>query len=487
MQVVTRFPPSPTGDLHIGGARTALFNWAFARHSGGTCLLRFEDTDRERSSTASETAILEALEWLGLDYDPVPGSAGIPRQTERLERYGEALGALLDSGAAYRCVCTPEEVEAMRERARAGGGKPGYDGRCREGGIGPAEERPFCVRLRVAADGPTRWQDLIAGASGEDASELDDFVLERTDGTPIYHLAVVVDDHDMGVTHVIRGREHMSSTPRQLLIYAALGWTPPEFAHVPLLVEPGGKKLSKRHASVSVTSYRERGYTPEAVVNYLGRLGWGHGDLEVFSAQDFARLFTLDGVGRSPSQVHDDKLDWLNKHYLKSLPLETLLRYLTPFLEREAGRALVVDGELERLIDLLRQRSTTLAQLAELARFYLRDDVETEPKAASKHLRADIGAPLHALVGELGALAHWDEAGLGAAFERVIADHGLELGKLAQPVRVAITGSTVSPGIYETLSILGRERSLARLTRALETLAKDADTPAADPVPPRAD
>ena len=254
MAVVTRFPPSPTGDLHIGGARTALFCWAFARHEGGRFVLRFEDTDRARSSQSSEEAMLEALGWLGLDFDPVPGPEPIPRQSERGDRYRAAVGELLASGDAYRCVCTPEEVDAMRAQARAEGRNPAYDGRCRDLAVGPADPRPSCVRLRVPADGATRWDDLIAGPSGQDSQEVDDFVLARTDGSPIYHLAVVVDDHEMGITHVIRGREHITSTSRQLLLYRALGFEPPLFAHVPLLVDAGGRKLSKREAAVSVLS-----------------------------------------------------------------------------------------------------------------------------------------------------------------------------------------------------------------------------------------
>ena len=469
MGVVTRYAPSPTGALHIGGARTALFNWAFARHEGGKFLLRIEDTDRVRSTAESEKLVLEALEWLGIRWDPAPGSQGIPHQSERGPRYREAIAELLARGHAYRCTCTPAEVEAMRERAKARGEKPRYDGTCRNRNVGPDSPLPFAIRLRVPESGGwTHWKDLIAGPSGEDAAELDDFVIARTDGSAIYHFAVVVDDHDLGITHVIRGREHMTSTPRQLLIYQGLGWEPPLFAHAPLLVEAGGKKLSKRAESVSVQSYRDRGFCPEAVLNYIARLGWGHGDLEIFSQDDLARLFTLEGVGQSPSQVHDDKLVWLSQHYLKTLPRELLLGHLQRFLDAEAGRPVAVDPGLARLVDLLRERSKTLVEMAALARFYLVDEITLEPKAAAKHLTRAIAEPLAALAGALEKVQSWDRASLEAAFRGVIEPRKLELGAVAQPVRVAVTGGTVSPPIFDTLEVLGRPRTLRRLANALK-------------------
>jgi glutamyl-tRNA synthetase len=470
---VTRYAPSPTGALHIGGARTALFNWAFARRSGGRFLLRIEDTDRARSTRESEAAVLEAFEWLGIDWNPAGGERGFPRQSERLERYREAVERLLALGHAYRCVCTPEEVEAMREKARAEGRRPRYDGTCRDRKLGPDETRPFCVRVRIPEDARTRWEDGIAGPSGQDSAELDDFVIARTDGTPIYHLAVVIDDHEMGITDVIRGREHMTSTPRQLVLYEALDWKPPRFAHVPLLVEPGGKKLSKRHESASVQSYRDRGFAPEAVLNFIARLGWGHGDLEVFDRDEFAHLFSLAGVGHSPSQVHDDKLLWLNQQHIKRLPAEQLVHHVLPFLEREAGRPVRVDAPLERLLDLLRERTRTFEEMARLARFLLVDEVEPDEKSARKHLSAGAAKPLAELCSELERATEWKEPQLRAAFDTVVERCGLDgLGKLAQPVRVALTGGPVSPGIFETLEIIGRERSLARLRAGAERAAK---------------
>ncbi|MFQ5697720.1 MAG: glutamate--tRNA ligase [Myxococcota bacterium] len=475
MTVVTRYAPSPTGALHIGGARTALFNWAYARRHGGRYLLRVEDTDRTRSSAESERAVLEAFEWLGLDWDPVPGFAGIPRQSERGARYREVLESLLARGLAYRCTCTPEDLERMRARARSQGRTAGYDGTCRDRAHGPDLCVPYCIRLRVPEEGAaTRWRDLIAGPSGQDAEDVGDFVIARSDGSPIYHLAVVVDDHDMAVTHVIRGREHMTSTPRQLLLYQALDWKPPQFAHVPLLVEPGGKKLSKRHAAVSVQSYRDRGFTPEAVLNFIARLGWSDGDLEIFSRDELAARFDLSQIGRSASQVHEDKLVWLSQHYLRTLPAETLHRYVQPFLEARAGRPVAIDAGLARILELLRERSRTLVDMAEGAEFYWLETLEPDPRAARKFLTESNRAPLRDLVDALRELDRWTEPGLQSVFERVLEEREIGLGKLAQPVRVAVTGRAASPGIYKTLAALGREKSLRRLEAALARLGSAA-------------
>jgi glutamyl-tRNA synthetase len=471
VQVVTRYAPSPTGPLHIGGARTALFCWAFARRHGGRFLLRFEDTDRERSTRENELLVLEALEWLGLDFDPVPGFEGIPRQSERAPRYRDVIDALLAAGHAYRCIATEAELEGMRERARREGRKRVYDRRYRDAGLGADCGQPFAVRLKVPDEGAlTRWDDLIAGPSGEDPAEIDDFVIARADGSAIYHFAVVVDDHDMGVTHVLRGREHMTSTPRQLLLYQALGWQPPLFAHVPLLVEPDGRKLSKRHGDVSVQAYRDRGFPPEAMLNYLARLGWSHGDLEVVSKQDLARLFELADIGKSPSQVHEDKLLWLSQHYLKTLPIEQLASYVQPFLEREAGRPVTIDARVRRGLELLRLRSQTLADMAAQARFLYVESLELDEAAARKFLTPELVGPLAELRAALAEVRAWEEPELERALDTVVERHGLKLGKLAQPLRLAITGRTASPGIFETLAVLGRDWTLARLDAALERI-----------------
>jgi glutamyl-tRNA synthetase len=475
--VVTRFAPSPTGALHIGGARTALFSWAYARHHGGKCYLRIEDTDQARSTATFEAMLIEALAWLGIAFDAPPGG-GVIRQSERVARYQEAAAAMLETGHAYRCVCSQEALAAMRERGRQGTGHGGYDGTCRDKGIGP-DVPGACVRMRVdrtADPGITRWRDVIAGASGQEVELIDDFVLLRADGTPIYHLAVTVDDHDMGITHVIRGREHMTSTPRQLLIYRALGYDVPELGHVPLLVDARGKKLSKREGDVSVGAYRDAGYPPEAVVNFIARLGWGHGDLEIFTVQKLIELFELSDIGRAPSQVDPDKLGWLSQQYIQTLSDDTLFAYAKPFLERVAGHALEPSPSLYKLIGLLRARSKTLADMAERARFALCDTIQIDPRAGRKFLAPSARPILHALVSTLEAMpeTQWNAAELEAAFERIVLAHGVTLGELAQPTRVAVVGSSASPGIYDTLELAGRARTLARLTAALTYTPPDA-------------
>jgi glutamyl-tRNA synthetase len=478
--VVTRFAPSPTGALHIGGARTALFSWAYARHHGGVCYLRIEDTDQTRSTEASDAMVLESLEWLGISFDPPPGGAPLMRQSERLPRYSEAVEALLAAGQAYRCVCPPEALAAMRERGRQGTGHAGYDGTCRDKGIGP-EVPGACIRMRVDRDAEpsiTRWRDVIAGPSGQELELIDDFVLVRADGTPIYHFAATIDDHDMGITHVIRGREHMTSTPRQLLIYRALGYDAPAFGHVPLLVDASGKKLSKRVGDVSVTAYRDAGYPREAVVNFIARLGWSHGDLEVFSVEQLVELFDLRDVGRAPSQVDVDKLAWLSQTYIQSLPDDTLFAYARPFLERVAGHPLDASPSLYKLMGLLRARSKTFADMAERARFALCDDIEIDPKAGRKFL-APASRPI--LIVLRDTLAEIPEERFSAdvleqAFERVVAAQSVTLGQLAQPARVAVVGGSASPGIYDTLELAGRRRTLARLERALTYTPEPAES-----------
>jgi glutamyl-tRNA synthetase len=336
------------------------------------------------------------------------------------------------------------------------------------------------VRLKVPEHGAiTRWNDQIAGPCGEEPTDIDDFVIARSDGSAIYHFAVVVDDHDMGVTHVIRGREHMTSTPRQLLLYQALGWDPPRFAHVPLLVSPSGKKLSKREGDVSVQAYRDRGFPPEAMLNYLARLGWSHGDLEVFDREELVALFSLEEVGHSPSQVHEDKLIWLSQQHLKRLPRERLLRYLQPFLDAQIGRAVEVDARLEQLVELLRTRCSTLVEMAEQARFACVDSLEWDEAAARRLFVPEVRAPLRDLETAFAALESWDEASLEKAANDVLERHHLKLGRLAQPLRLAITGRTASPGIFETLIAAGRERALRRIRAAVDSIPAP-NVPASD-------
>jgi glutamyl-tRNA synthetase len=464
--VRTRFAPSPTGFLHVGGARTALYNWAFARRHGGRFLVRIEDTDRERSTAEFVYAVLDGLRWLGLAWDEEPRL-----QSDGRAHHDAVVEELLARGHAYRCTCTPEALEGRRRAAiEAGRSWVVYDGRCRGLGLGPGCG-PHVVRLRVPASGRFEWNDLVFGPSGKDAADVGDAVLRRSDGSPLYHIAVVADDLDMGITHVIRGADHHPNTALQIAIYRALEREPPVFAHLPLIVSAGGRKLSKRHDPVSVQQFRAEGFLPEALVNWLARIGWSHGDLEVFSRDDVRRLFDLAAVHRSPGQADPGKLVWLNQHWIRTLPREELLARLRPFLERELGRPAPEDPGLPPLVDCLRERSRTLVEMAQQARFLFAERIEPDEKAARKHLRPELEPVLADLSRELAALGSWDEKALEGAFESVRARAGdLPIGRLAQPVRVAVTGSAASPGIYETLAVLGRERTLARLAAALERL-----------------
>ena len=462
-EVRTRFAPSPTGSLHIGSARTALFNWAYARRHGGTYVLRVEDTDRKRSTPESERALLEALEWLGLDWDEGP-----LRQTERRERYDSVIDELLSKGRAYRCVCTPDELKERREQTIAAGRSWVYDRRCREKQLGP-DCGQHAVRLHVDDDAQLEWDDLVFGPSGQKGSEIGDLIIRRSDGWPLYHLAVVVDDTDMRISQVIRGADHHSNTPFQLAIYRALELTPPAFAHVPLIVGESGKKLSKRRDVVSIQQYRDDGYLPEALCNWLVRLGWSHGDDEVFSLDEIGRLFDLDAVGRSGARADSGKLQWLNQHYLRTLAPERLEAVLSPYLERAPDGPPVDCPEFARLVELLTERSKTLPELAAQTDWYFATGaLQYEEKAAKKHLVADRLEPLKSLVAALRDVDDWSEGPLEAAFDTVRAQHDeLPMGKLAQPLRVALTGRQQSPGIFDVLWVLGKQRSLERLAAAI--------------------
>lgn len=455
--VRTRFAPSPTGYLHLGSARTALFNWAYARHHRGTFVLRIEDTDRERSTAESEAAILDGLQWLGLDWDEGPH-----HQSERSERHREVVDNLLAQDRAYRCVCTREELESRKVE----GGNRLYDGRCRDLALG-ADCGPHTVRLRIANDESLEWNDLVFGESGQLGDQIGDTIIRRSDGTPLYNLAVVVDDLDMNITHVIRGADHHSNTPLQIAIYRALDAPLPQFAHVPLIVGKGGKKLSKRRDPVAIQHFRDEGYLHEAMVNWLVRLGWSHGDDEIFTLQEIEHLFDLDAVGRAGAQADLAKLDWLNQHYLKALSPDDLFARLLPALEKEASREVSRSDGLDLLLSLLRERSTTLSDMAGRARWMLREDVELDEKATKKHLKAAAGPLLTTLNGALEALGNWTASEIEAAFERVRQEAGdIGMGKLAQPVRVAVTGSAASPGIFETLEALGQRRTVERIADA---------------------
>ncbi|HTY17108.1 MAG TPA: glutamate--tRNA ligase [Myxococcota bacterium] len=464
--VRTRFAPSPTGFLHIGGARTALFNWAFTRRLGGRFVLRIEDTDRERSTRESEAAVLEGLRWLGIDWDEGPF-----RQSERGELYAAAIERLIERGRAYRCVCTPEEIEVRREAVVAAGGKWTYDGRCRDAGHGPSVG-PHAVRLRLPTEGRLDFDDLVFGPSGQEAREIGDMVIRRSDGSPLYHLAGVVDDIEMRITHVIRGADHLNNTPFHLALYRALDAAPPRFAHVPLIVGADGRKLSKRRDPVSVQHFRAAGYLPEAMVNWLVRIGWSHGDQEIFSGDEIRELFDLAAVHRAPGKADPGKLDWIDQHWIKALPADRLMRELLPFLEAAAGAPVAPSAGLAALIELLRERSRTLVEMAARARFLAVPDesLDYDPKAVAKHWKPAVRPAVAALRDALAGVEPWDPGAIERAFEAVRAERELAVGPLAQAVRVALTGSAASPGIYETLAAVGRERSAARLERALAVL-----------------
>jgi glutamyl-tRNA synthetase len=459
-EVRTRFAPSPSGYLHIGGARTALFNYLFARHAGGRFILRIEDTDRTRSTEDAIAAIVDSLRWLGLDWDEGPYF-----QSQRGEIYTEHAERLLSEGKAYRCYCTQEELDAKRKRAEAAGGKFRYDGTCRNR-TDPPSGRPFVVRFRAPHIGTTVVDDKIRGKVLFDNGEFDDLVILRSNGVPTYNFSAVVDDALMGVTQIIRGEDHLTNTPKQIHMYAALGYLPPAFAHVPLIHGLDGKRLSKRHGATSVGAYRDMGYLPHAVVNYLVRLGWSYGDQEIFTLPELIDKFTLENCGRAAGVFNPEKLEWVNFQHLKSLPLPELAEAVKPLVE-ERGWTVPDDAGLQRMVAVLQERAKTLVELLDRAEFFLREEIEIDPKAAEKHLVHTDPGPLRELRDRLADLSDWTPMSIQQAFEAVMMRHSLKLGKLAQPVRVALTGVTASPGIFEVAELLGRRRTLQRLDQAL--------------------
>lgn len=459
-KVVTRFAPSPTGFLHIGGARTALFNWLFARHHGGKALLRIEDTDRKRSTQEAIDAIIEGLDWLGLDYDEAPVF-----QSQRAERHAEVAQKLLDTGHAYRCYATPEELEQMRAEQRAAKQPMRYDGRWRDRDPSEAPEgAPFAVRLKTPTEGEATIQDLVQGSVSVRNEEIDDYIILRADGTPTYMLAVVVDDHDMGCTHIIRGDDHLNNAFRQLPIYHAMdkiegGWPEPTYAHVPLIHGSDGAKLSKRHGAVGVEAYRdEMGILPDALFNYLLRLGWGHGDTEEISRQQAIKLFDIDGVGKSPSRFDLKKLENLNGHYIREADDGALAKLVATEIGNKADAAL-----LTQAMPVLKTRAKNIHELAEGAGFlFAESPIEMTEKAAK--LLTDEGRERLSLVSQqLRTENDWTIEALEASTKALAEKLELGLGKLAQPMRAALTGTTTSPGIFDVLVLLGRDEALARI------------------------
>ncbi len=464
MTVVTRFAPSPTGFLHIGGARTALFNWLYAKHTGGKYLLRIEDTDRQRSTDAAVDAILDGLSWLGLTWDGEAIS-----QFARKDRHAEVAKQMLDAGKAYYCYASPEELDAMRAAQKAAGQPVRYDGRWRDRdpSEAPAGVKPV-IRLKAPQEGETVLKDHVQGEVRVQNAQLDDLILLRADGTPTYLLAVVVDDHDMGVTHVIRGDDHLTNTFRQIQIYNAMGWDLPDFGHIPLIHGPDGAKLSKRHGALGVDAYRDMGYLPEAVRNYLLRLGWAHGDDEIISTEQAIEWFNLEGIGRSPSRFDFAKLENLNAHYMRQADDARLLDLIVPRLEADLGRALT-DAErdlLKRAMNGLKQRARTVVDLAQSARFYVAARPLSYDEKAAALLDEKGRSVLTDLAALFGAEPDFTAAALEAQVRRFAEERGEKLGKVAQPLRAALTGSTVSPPIFEVAELLGRTETLARMADA---------------------
>ena len=458
----TRFAPSPTGYLHIGGARTALFSWAFARHHGGQFILRIEDTDVARSTPEAVQAILDGMAWLDLAHDEGPFY-----QMQRMDRYKQVIAEMLDKGLAYRCYMAPEELDALREAQRAAGEKPRYDGRWRPEAGKTLPEPPAgvspVIRFKNPTEGSVAWKDLVKGTIEFSNAELDDLIIARADGTPTYNFCVVVDDWDMQITHVIRGDDHVNNTPRQINILKALGATVPQYAHLSMILGDDGTKLSKRHGAVSVMQYSDDGYLPEAVINYLARLGWSHGDAELFSREQFVQWFDLDHITPSAAQFNTEKLRWLNQQYIKAADDARLAVLMRPFLLRNDANP--DDGPaLTAVVALVKERAATIVELADAATLFYRT-LHPTPELLAQHVTPEVLPALGELVAKLESIA-WERTAISAAFKETLAAHGLKMPKLAMPVRVLVTGETQTPAIDATLELIGRGKVISRLRDA---------------------
>ena len=467
-KIITRFAPSPTGTLHLGGARTALFNFLFSRHHGGKFILRIEDTDRTRSTDEYTQDILGALTWLGIKWDEGPYY-----QSQRMELYHQQAERLISEGKAYRCYCTPEELEARRQAARGKNENTRYDGHCRDRRDQP--DLPFVIRFRTPQAGATSFTDLIHGAITFVNSELDDLVIIRADQTPTYNFSVVIDDVDMGITHVIRGDDHINNTPRQILIYQALGLNPPLFAHLPMIHGADRAKLSKRHGATAVIEYRREGYLPQAMDNYLARLGWGYGDQEIFTPAELIEKFDLKDVSKSAAIFNPEKLAWLNHQYLMKESDAGLLELSRPFLD--PGAAAFSEESLLKAAEIFKPRAKTLVELNQQSHFLFVDTVEYEQEAVQKFFTPEVKNLFYELIRKLKEIPAWKEDEIENIFRNLIQAKGIKMGKIAQAVRVALTGKSVSPGLFEIMGILGKEKTLARIESALPKI------PAAPPSP----
>ena len=460
-----RFAPSPTGALHIGGVRTALFNWLFARHNKGKFILRIEDTDQTRSTDESIKIILDGMTWLGLDWDEGPF-----RQTERREIYRSHVNKLLSEGKAYYCFCTPEELEARRKSAIAAGKPPKYDRRCRTLNA-PVAGRTPAVRFLSSDEGQTVVHDLIRGDVIFENQQLDDLIIQRSDGLPTYNFAVVVDDVTMNITHVIRGDDHLNNTPRQIQLYNAFGYKLPEFAHLPMILGSDKTKLSKRHGATAVTEYVDLGYLPEALVNYLARLGWSHGDEEIFSCQELVDKFSLENVGKAPSVFNPEKCKWLNHHYIQKCDRQRLAELVLDLLKKD--HVIKHDAEpdaawFQKLVGILTERSHTLVEMKTATLPFILDEIQIDEKAKVQHLTPDTKDLLTELARRLRYVERFQHDEIAKIFDAFVKEKGIKLGRIAQPVRVALTGGTVSPGIYDVLEVMGKEKAIGRIENALK-------------------
>ncbi len=456
----TRFPPSPTGFLHIGGARTALFNWLFTRHHKGQFILRIEDTDVARSTEKAVKAILDSMQWLGLDWDEGPYF-----QSRRLAIYQEHVDKLLSGGKAYRCYCTPEELEEKRKRALQERKKPKYDGKCRNLSP-PYPHGPHAVRFKCPQEGQTVVEDLVKGPVVFENAELDDLIIQRSDGMPTYNFAVVVDDGTMGITHVIRGDDHVNNTPRQILLFQALGYPLPYFAHVPMILGPDRARLSKRHGAESVMAYREMGYLPEGLLNYLVRLGWSYGDQEIFSVEELIEKFSLENVGKSAGIFNPEKLRSINGDHIRMREPSKLGPLLIPFI-RAKGYEVGEGEELNKIISCLKERSKTLVEMVDQAEFFFKGEVQYERAAAEKFLKPETIEIFQELIEGFKGMEAISEAEIESLFRGIAQRRGIKLVRVAQPVRVALTGRTVSPGLFEVIEILGKRQTVELLEKAI--------------------
>ncbi len=466
MKIKTRFAPSPTGYLHVGGARTALYSWLYARHFGGEFVLRIEDTDLERSTQEAIDAIMDGMNWLDLGWDEGPYY-----QTKRFDRYNEVIDQMLKEGTAYRCYCSKERLAKLREEQIANNEKPRYDGCCLHNQDKHSPDEPHVVRFKNPKEGSVVFNDAIRGPIEIANSELDDLIIRRTDGAPTYNFCVVIDDWDMEITHVIRGEDHINNTPRQINILKALGAPVPEYAHVSMILGDDGQKLSKRHGAVSVMQYRDDGYLPDALLNYLVRLGWAHGDQEIFSRDEMIKYFTLDAVSRSASAFNTEKLQWLNHHYMNTLAPEYVANYLQWHMDNQ-GIDLSQGPSLVELIKLLGDRCKTLKEMAESSRYLYEDFAEFDETAAKKHLRPVARQPLELAKEKIAAITDWTVENVHAAIESTASELELGMGKVGMPLRVAVTGAGQSPSVDATVHAVGQARSLARIDMALAFIAK---------------